>query len=635
LDNNTPPPTATLHSVNPAVDYVASTFDTAHDRGLSTALYTGKVKFVLYEQSYNVTETTEGGRADAYLADGDQGRNKIDHYEYQAVGGTSAAIVTSLTANLANNPYDYTFLHLMEPDSVGHLLGWRSSQWNDSVASVDDYLGQVFQQIDASTNLRDSTAIILTADHGGSLINHNDTTDPDIFTIPFFVWGPGVAPGADLYDLNQLTRRDPGNAQVSYLEPIQPIRNGDSGNLAMMMLGLPSIEGSSINARQDLRYEPPVVAMWDASASGKVGDGTRWQDSANWSRGAAVDRLPISGDIVVLPAMASPQTIQLGGTRQIHSLMVNGHYALVQGNLEILTGEVTVEAGAELTVVGGLASPRDVIKGGDGVLTVEDGVLSDVMISDGRLEGNFRVLRDAANVATVSPGGDELGTIQVDRLFAQIGAGRLEMQIAANGASDRLVLAQSNYTGVLSIRPLGDGVEPEPGSFMRWTLIENARRVRRFSTIEYAGQALVLNNNQTDHQQVHVEGGLFRHLIYTPTGVDFINYRALAGDANGDGIFGTPDLVAVFVGGVYEDGDNDNANWLTGDWDGDLDFTTSDLVAAFRTGRYEQPSILPASMAVPEPAGCSLMLAGLIAAVLTRRRSLPASLRPLRPKRHA
>jgi hypothetical protein len=61
--------------------------------------------------------------------------------------------------------------------------------------------------------------------------------------------------------------------------------------------------------------------------------------------------------------------------------------------------------------------------------------------------------------------------------------------------------------------------------------------------------------------------------------------QVTAGDANGDGLFNSSDLVAVFQAGKYETGSP--ATWAEGDWNGDGYFDSSDLIVAFQAG-YEQ-----------------------------------------------
>ena len=58
-DNGDPPPTTTLHNFTNPDYYKASSFDVAHDAGLSTALFASKNKFVIYDQSYNATTGAE------------------------------------------------------------------------------------------------------------------------------------------------------------------------------------------------------------------------------------------------------------------------------------------------------------------------------------------------------------------------------------------------------------------------------------------------------------------------------------------------------------------------------------------------------------------------------------------------
>ncbi len=63
------------------------------------------------------------------------------------------------------------------------------------------------------------------------------------------VWGPGVPANADLYALNAPQVANPGQAQPPYAATSgQPIRNGDSGNCALRLLGLPANAGTRRNA---------------------------------------------------------------------------------------------------------------------------------------------------------------------------------------------------------------------------------------------------------------------------------------------------------------------------------------------------------------------------------------------------
>ena len=255
---NTDPqyPTDTIHNFagpgNPNVPYKASTFDVVHDAGLSTALYASKNKFVIYDQSYNATT----GAANAY------GRDKIDTYYGPE---STLSMQNQLLADLAANHFKYTFVHYADTDDAGHSSGWGSAAYSTAVQTIDSYLGALFNLVTTDANLAGQTAIILSTDHGGTGFGHSDATLPVNYTIPFFVWGAGVAHG-DLYSFNTDTRTNPGTLRPTYDAAGQPIRNGDGGNLALDLLGLGAIPGSLINAAQSLR----VTGPGDFNANGVV-----------------------------------------------------------------------------------------------------------------------------------------------------------------------------------------------------------------------------------------------------------------------------------------------------------------------------------------------------------------------------
>ncbi|WP_197525644.1 alkaline phosphatase family protein [Pseudobythopirellula maris] len=241
-----PPPTLTLHNHTTPEYYKASTFDMAHDAGLSTALFVSKHKFVIYDQSYDETNG----------ADHANGRDKIDTY-----GGHNNILTMQrqLLDELGDNRFNYTFVHYDYPDHAGHQYGWGSDGWNESVVWVDGYLGELFDLIENDPVLNGVTTIVLSADHGGTGNSHSDLTKVTNYRTPFYAWGAGVGRG-DLYAMNDLTRVDPLEAHPGYDAIGQPIRNGDGANLALSLLGLGPIPGSLINASQELRLAIPEPA---------------------------------------------------------------------------------------------------------------------------------------------------------------------------------------------------------------------------------------------------------------------------------------------------------------------------------------------------------------------------------------
>jgi hypothetical protein len=252
--NNDPAPGQTLASNKGS--YVAGALDVAHDNGLRTGVYASKTKFSLYRDSWNATN----GALDTTGAD--NGRNKVDTYLFN---GTTSTLTNSLVSAMTTNPFNYVFLHLADPDNEGHSNGWNvtpGSAYSNGVKRVDADLGLLFNMIDNDVRFSGHTAIILTADHGGTGSDHSNASLALDYTIPFYVWGPGVTPGADLYTLNPASRLNPSASRPLYSAPIQPIRNGDAGNLGLDLLGLGPIPGSTINFAQSLAVpEPAALAL--------------------------------------------------------------------------------------------------------------------------------------------------------------------------------------------------------------------------------------------------------------------------------------------------------------------------------------------------------------------------------------
>lgn len=239
----------TLHSNRGA--YLASMFDVAHDRGLKTAAFAGKSKFAIYDVSYDAAH----GAADEVAPD--HGRDKLDEFVFAT---KTPEIVDNVVRVLKDGgPRSLVFAHFAVTDLTAHVHGWDitpGSKYMRAVASVDAELVRLLDVIESDAKLASTTAIVLTADHGGGapLRSHDQAHMWVDYIIPFVVWTGAPAAEHDLYALNALARRDPGLKQPPMNAPgAPPIRNGDSGNLALALLGLPAIPGSTINAAQDLR----------------------------------------------------------------------------------------------------------------------------------------------------------------------------------------------------------------------------------------------------------------------------------------------------------------------------------------------------------------------------------------------
>lgn len=117
----------------------------------------------------------------------------------------------------------------------------------------------VLALIESDSRFAGHTALIVTADHGGTGHAHVNG-EREHYTIPFYVWAPGV-PAGDLYALSAGTVLDPQTDRPGFAAPLQPVRNGATANLALSLLDLEPVPGSTINAEGELRVLPdPAVA---------------------------------------------------------------------------------------------------------------------------------------------------------------------------------------------------------------------------------------------------------------------------------------------------------------------------------------------------------------------------------------
>lgn len=247
VKNDEAPADATVHKQKG--EYLSSLFDVAHDRGWHTALLAGKPKFSLYDHSYDA----EDGAPDAVAPD--DGRDKIDGYTFSLkVEEIGDGVVRELGDGSKKS---VVFVHFGITDIAAHASGWDltpGSKYLEALQRVDAELAKILGAIEAQPRLKGRTAIVLTADHGGGapLKSHTLNKMWVDYIIPFVVW-TADSRKADLYELNAATRKDPSIQNPPIGAPgLPPVRNGEAGNVALQLLGLPAIPGSLLDAKQDL-----------------------------------------------------------------------------------------------------------------------------------------------------------------------------------------------------------------------------------------------------------------------------------------------------------------------------------------------------------------------------------------------
>ena len=155
----------------PAFPRVPTIFEVVKRGGYTTALITGKTKFVALERFGTVDWSSIARATD------------------EEVGSDGTDIITEHQPGL-------TVLHFPGGDAAGHSKGWGSPEQIKAVEGIDKAIGWVLDALER-TGLRQSTVIILSADHGGAGKSHGPN-DPRSRHIPWICSGPGIRKNYDL-----------------------------------------------------------------------------------------------------------------------------------------------------------------------------------------------------------------------------------------------------------------------------------------------------------------------------------------------------------------------------------------------------------------------------------------------------
>jgi len=122
--------------------------------------------------------------------------NEVDYVKYFPTGSLEQRDDTVIDEGLAQlrvHKPKLSFLYQHLPDCYGHKCGWGSPEFTNACIHVDQNVGKLVKGLE-DMGLRDSTAIILVADHGGLGKKHG-MDNIDCFEVPFLVNGPAVNAG--------------------------------------------------------------------------------------------------------------------------------------------------------------------------------------------------------------------------------------------------------------------------------------------------------------------------------------------------------------------------------------------------------------------------------------------------------
>ena len=156
-------------------------FELAKKTGYSTALVSGKMKFITFAKP---------GALDWSWLPSDEPVEDADVAQH------------AVKLMRAHQP-EVLFVHFPGVDNIGHDKDWGSPEQLRAVETADNAVGTVLDAL-ASLNLAGSTLLILTADHGGAAKDHG-AGDPRSLCIPWIANGPGIRQDFDLTRVPELS----------------------------------------------------------------------------------------------------------------------------------------------------------------------------------------------------------------------------------------------------------------------------------------------------------------------------------------------------------------------------------------------------------------------------------------------
>jgi len=183
----------------PVFARVPTVMEMATKAGYTTALISGKSKLAALNKPGTVTHF---------------------YFSPDGPGLKDADVAAKAVEVIAAHKPNVIFIHFPDVDAIGHERGWGAPEQILQIEKTDALIAKVVAALD-DAKISNSTAVILTADHGGAGQTHG-ADDARSRHIPWIITGPRVRSHYDLTRVAELK-----------------IRTEDTCATACWLLGLP------------------------------------------------------------------------------------------------------------------------------------------------------------------------------------------------------------------------------------------------------------------------------------------------------------------------------------------------------------------------------------------------------------
>lgn len=149
----------------------------SNDSGLANNAYRSLYRYIAeHDASAHIASFSTWGPIHSQFF-----RSDLTLIKQRSEGGSDDDNLNKALATLNNDSADFVFLHLDEPDAVGHALCFGSA-YNKAVEDADKRLGKLLDAVEAKERKGENWLVMVTTDHGRTPIvgcHHGEQTEPE------------------------------------------------------------------------------------------------------------------------------------------------------------------------------------------------------------------------------------------------------------------------------------------------------------------------------------------------------------------------------------------------------------------------------------------------------------------------